>query len=137
MLDQDSLNKLNTCHPDLITLIMEASKYLKLKVIEGHRGMEEQNKAFNEGKSKLRWPDGKHNSLPSNAIDIAPLINGKIEWNKASQFYYTCGYILGIAEMLLAQGKIKHKIRYGGDWDRDGNISNQTFNDLVHIELIP
>jgi peptidoglycan L-alanyl-D-glutamate endopeptidase CwlK len=136
MLDQDSLNKLNTCHPDLITLIMEASKYLKLKVIEGHRGMEAQNKAFSEGKSKLRWPDGKHNSLPSNAVDIAPLVDGKIIWNNASQFYYSCGFILGIAEMLLLQGKIKHRIRYGGDWNKNHNIADENFRDLVHLEII-
>jgi hypothetical protein len=27
-------------------------------------------------------------------------------------------------------------IRWGGDWDGDGDLTNQKFDDLFHIELI-
>ena len=26
------------------------------------------------------------------------------------------------------------KIRWGGDWDRDNDLADQSFNDLVHFE---
>ena len=32
--------------------------------------------------------------------------------------------------------KITHKIRWGGDWDSDGEIKDNNFDDLVHIEII-
>jgi hypothetical protein len=28
------------------------------------------------------------------------------------------------------------KIRWGGDWDSDGEIKDNSFDDLVHVELI-
>ena len=28
------------------------------------------------------------------------------------------------------------KIRWGGDWDSDGEVLDQTFMDLVHIEVL-
>ena len=39
-------------------------------VIKGHKGKEEQDLAFMDGHSKLKWPHGKHNKLPSIAIDV-------------------------------------------------------------------
>ena len=47
-------------------------------IVCGHRNKEDQNKAFAEGKSKLKWPKGKHNKLPSQAVDAAPYISGNI-----------------------------------------------------------
>jgi peptidoglycan L-alanyl-D-glutamate endopeptidase CwlK len=37
--------------------------------------------------------------------------------------------------MLFEIGAIKHRIRWGGDWDMDNDLSDNTFNDLVHFEL--
>jgi peptidoglycan L-alanyl-D-glutamate endopeptidase CwlK len=39
-----------------------------ISLICGHRGQREQNIAFEEGNSKVRWPHGKHNQLPSVAV---------------------------------------------------------------------
>lgn len=59
-------------------------------VTEGHRGEEAQNKAFKEGKSKIKFPDGKHNKIPSLATDSAPYpidFRGGGDLQKAIQKY--------------------------------------------------
>jgi peptidoglycan L-alanyl-D-glutamate endopeptidase CwlK len=131
-----SLQQLATCHKDLQTLFHEVIKYFDCTVIEGFRNQELQDKAFAEGKSKLKWPHGKHNAYPSNAVDVAPYIDNRINWNQARQFYYFAGFVMAIMERLFLEGKIKHKIRFGGDWDRDNNVTDETFLDLVHFEII-
>lgn len=131
-----SLEQLVTCHKDLQTLFNEVIKYFDCIVIEGFRGQEAQEKAFNEGKSKLKWPHGKHNFYPSNAVDVAPYIDNRINWNKPNQFYYFAGFVMAIAERLRAEAKITHEIRFGGDWDRDTNVTDETFLDLVHYEVV-
>lgn len=129
----NSLKKLDTCHPDLITLFNEVIKHHDFTIIEGYRGQEAQDKAFEEGKSKLKYPNGKHNKLPSEAIDAAPY---PIDWNDKIRFYYFAGIVLGTAEVLRSTGRISHSIRWGGDWDRDDDFKDNTFNDLVHFEIV-
>jgi hypothetical protein len=67
-----SLAKLNTCHPDLIKLFSEVIKTYDCTIICGHRGPEDQEQAFREGKSKLHYPESRHNSIPSEAVDVCP-----------------------------------------------------------------
>src|SRR5687768_11435850 len=69
---QASIDKLATCHPDLRVLFNEVIKHFDCTISDGHRGEAAQNKAFDEGKSKLRWPNGNHNKLPSMAVDVYP-----------------------------------------------------------------
>lgn len=133
---QKSLQQLATCHTDLQTIFNEVIKYVDCVIIEGRRDKEAQDKAFADGKSKLQWPNGKHNFYPSNAVDVAPLVNGGIDWKKSGQFYFFAGRVLGIADMLKEQAKITRSIRYGGDWNQNDNISDETFLDLVHFEIV-
>lgn len=121
-----SLSRLHTCHPDLQEVLNEAIKYIDFSVIEGHRNKERQDVAFAEGKSKLKWPHSMHNTLPSMAVDIAPY---PIDWNDRERFYWLAGHI-----MAIAASKGIH-LRYGGDWDGDGDIKDNRFQDLVHFEL--
>lgn len=124
---------LSTCHIDLQILFDEVIKHFDCKPTEGHRGKEAQNKAYAEGKSQLKYPDGNHNAFPSNAVDVYPY---PIDMKHTSRFYWFGGFVMGIAEMLYMQGKISHKVRYGGDWDGDKDINDQKFNDLVHFEIV-
>ncbi|MCK9429417.1 MAG: M15 family peptidase [Candidatus Omnitrophica bacterium] len=125
---KSSLDKLITCDPKLQKLFNEVIKYFDCVVVFGHRGKEDQDKAFAEGNSKVQWPNGKHNTVPSKAIDVAPFINGKISWD-SKQCLYFGGIVKGIATMLGID------IRYGGDWDSDNDVTDNKFNDLVHVEL--
>jgi len=122
-----SLSRLATCHPDLRDVLVEVSKTWSFAVLEGHRGQEAQDKAFSEGKSKLRWPNGKHNALPSLAVDVAPL---PIDWQDREKFSYFAGFMLGTA---ASMGIL---LRWGGDWGMKMDLKGNQFDDLVHYELI-
>lgn len=130
---QESFSKLSTCHIDLQVLFFEVIRSFDCQVLEGYRNQEDQEKAFLEGNTKLHFPAGKHNHQPSLAVDVSPF---PVDWKNTKRFYWFAGYVMGIASRLKEEGKIAHAIRYGGDWDCDMNIDNQTFNDLVHFELI-
>lgn len=126
-----SNEKLDTCHPLLQELFREVVKDDDCTVVEGHRSRKRQNRLFREGKSKLQWPRGKHNVMPSEAVDAAPWIPGKqIPWDDPRQFYYFAGKVKAKARQLGI------RVRWGGDWDGDGDVSDQQFNDLVHWELV-
>jgi peptidoglycan LD-endopeptidase CwlK len=130
---EKSLAKLKTCHEDIQTICYEAIKIIDFTILEGHRGQEDQDRAFNEGKSEKKWPDSKHNELPSVAFDAAPC---PVDWNDLKRFYYFAGILIGVSERLISEGKIKHKLKFGGDWDRDNDFKDNKFNDLPHFELI-
>lgn len=131
-LSQRSLNKLVTCHQDLILIAHEAIKEIDFSVICGYRGEHEQNQAYRLGNSKLKYPQSKHNKKPSMAFDLMPYPPNK----RAQAFHDLAQVILRISEDLRETGKIKHKVRWGGDWDMDGDLKDNKFNDLYHFELI-
>lgn len=129
---KSSLEKLSSCHPDLQALAKECIKYRDCTVIEGHRGEEAQNKAYREGKSKLQYPNGKHNSYPSMAFDFAYWPN---PYRNTKDALYFAGWVTGVAQGLYNIGKMKNKIRAGADWNRNGLVSDESFSDIFHFEL--
>ncbi|MBU0847348.1 M15 family metallopeptidase [Patescibacteria group bacterium] len=129
-----SKKRLETCHKDLQTICNELIKAYDFTIICGHRGEKKQNEAFNKGASKLKFPKSKHNKMPSLAVDIAPFIGGKISW-KTDHCKFLASLFMEIAKKLKEQEKITSIIRWGGDWDMDGDTSDNRFNDLVHFEI--
>mgnify|MGYP003659206307 FL=1 len=121
-----SKERLATCDEQLILLFKEVVKHFDCSVIQGHRGKADQNKAFDEGKSKLRYPSGNHNAVPSRAVDIAP---SPIDWKDRDRFHYFAGFVLGTARQMGIG------VRWGGDWDRDTQTKDNKFDDLPHFEL--
>ena len=123
-----SQDALDECDVRLQRVLAKAIEVLDFTVLEGHRGEARQNQMVANGKSKLRWPNSKHNQSPSLAVDIAPY---PIDWaNQHSQFQYLAGVVMGIAHEMGID------LRWGGDWDRDGQLSDNTFNDLPHFEVV-
>jgi peptidoglycan L-alanyl-D-glutamate endopeptidase CwlK len=133
-----SKTRLSTATNGLQRVFEEALKrqVMDIAILQGHRGEVEQNAAFASGASKLRWPQSKHNSSPSMAVDAAPY---PIRWGDKGdpqrvkaigRFYMLAGLVLGVAAELGV------KVRWGGDWDQDGDIFDQDFDDLVHFEEI-
>lgn len=121
-----SAARLATCHPDLIKVFTRVLELCDCSILCGHRTEEEQNAAFAEGKSQIQYPNGKHNTLPSRAVDAAPY---PIDWNDRERFSYFAGLVVGVgASMGVA-------IRWGGDWDKDNELKDNNFDDLVHFEL--
>jgi len=124
----DSLRELDTCDPRLQRLLKEAIRYVDFSVLEGHRGKARQDALyFSEPKrSKLRWPNSKHNKTPSLAVDIAPY---PIDFGDFIRFAHLIGVVRGIASQMGIP------IRAGLDWDGDGELSDNRFNDYPHIEI--
>jgi peptidoglycan L-alanyl-D-glutamate endopeptidase CwlK len=116
-----------SCHNDLQELFSEVAKSYPCNILEGHRSNERQEELYEQGRSKVRAGQSKHNNIPSLAVDVAPT---PIDWNDKERFYHFVGYVKGVADSLNI------KIRCGADWDNDNDIRDQTFNDLPHFELI-
>jgi hypothetical protein len=121
-----SQEKLATCDPRLQKVFNEVIKHFDCTVIEGHRGEAAQNKAFAEGKSKLKYPQGKHNKTPSLAADVLPY---PIDWNDTNRMRYFAGFVVGIAATMGI------KLRWGGDWNQNTELKDNSFNDLPHFEI--
>jgi len=122
-----SLAKLATCHPLLQRVFHEVIRDFDCTVLEGHRDKDRQNQMVAEGKSQVRWPDGKHNTVPSCAVDVTPY---PIQWDDRERQTLFAGYVLATAKAMGVN------LRWGGDWDRDTEVRDNTFDDLVHFELV-
>jgi peptidoglycan L-alanyl-D-glutamate endopeptidase CwlK len=136
---EKSLEKLNTAHADLIALFSEVIKYRDCTVACGHRNEIDQEEAYQKKLTELKFPKSKHNVNPSLAVDVAPYIDGKAIFGsnqqEKNQMIYFAGFVLGVADRLFDNGIIAHKIRWGGDWDRNLRL-DETFIDYPHFELI-
>lgn len=124
-----SEEKLATCDDRLQRVFRSAAQFYDITILEGHRTTRRQRQLYMAGKSKL---DGithksKHQSEPGAAVDAAPY---PIDWQDTERFYQFGFFIVGLARSLGIH------IRWGGDWDGDGDITDQQFNDLVHFEVV-
>lgn len=136
--------KLNTCHADLQLIMRTAIALSRMDfgIAEGKRSDATQAKYFAEGKSKC---DGvtsksKHQVTRSQpkamATDVFPYVNGKADYSMET-LSYLAGHIVAVSEMLYSFGRISHVVRWGGNWDGDGEIlTDQEFDDRPHFELI-
>jgi peptidoglycan LD-endopeptidase CwlK len=125
-----SLARLDTCHPKLKQLFREVVKHRDCTILCGVRSKDDQDAAKERGASRLRWPQSKHNvTAPgqlSRAVDVAPW---PLDWGDMRRFDVFSGFVLGVASQLGIA------VRWGGDWDGDHDLRDQSFNDLVHFEV--
>ena len=119
--------RLATCHPDLQELFNELIRDWDISILCGHRTEEEQNAAVASGNSKTPYPKSKHNAMPSLGIDAALY---PVDWKDTGRHYMFVGMVKQKAKELGIE------IRCGADWDGDNDTDDQTFNDLVHFELV-
>lgn len=136
----DSISKLKTCDPRLSSLFNNVIPFYDCIVLPngGARTPELQETLVAEGASKKL--NSKHvvtiEKPLSRAVDVAPYPviwpdkNSPYYIQQYGRFYHFAGYVKKVAET------VKLRIRYGGDWDSDLDFMDQTFNDLVHFELI-
>jgi len=135
---ESSMKALNTANKELRDLFLEVVKTYDCSVLCGFRGQEDQDKAVASSKSKTLWPNSKHNTYPSIAVDVVPYptiwpapnqsINEIVK--NTGRFYQFIGYVRRTAEQMGI------KIRCGADWDGDFEIKDQNWDDLPHFELI-
>lgn len=129
VLSQNSLNKLKGVAPKLVQLVLYANKNGKIPfvVVQGVRTEQEQIACFKTGKSKCDGIIKKSNhQIKSDgfghAVDLAPLENGKINWNNSKLFKDLDTELQAFAKNLGI------KIRWGGTFT--------TIVDLDHWELV-
>ena len=113
-----SEERLRTCHDDLQRVARAAIKRFDFCVLQGHRSKEHQHDAFVDGKSKLDWPNSKHNKTPSRAMDLAPY---PIDWSNEDSFRQLATIVLEEA------AKLGVELVWGGTF--------KTLVDLPHFEL--
>ncbi len=118
-LSKTSIQKLNTCHSDLIRLIEAVAETEKCAVICGFRGRHEQEKAYYAGKSKAKFGQSKHNLKPSQAVDVVPL---PLNWNDIPAFERLGEKIMEKAE------ELNIKVKWGRDFTN--------LKDYPHYELV-
>lgn len=132
-----SADRLATAHRDLQTIFTVVLAKYDHSILCGFRSQSEQDEAFNAGNSSLKWPNSKHNKLPSMAIDAAPYFKelGNIDWKDIPAICYFAGKVKATADELLDLKLIEHKLAWGGDWDEDNRTSDHKLQDYVHFEL--
>lgn len=124
---KSSKKKLATCKMPLIELFEEVVLHWDCTIVCGWRNQEDQDRAYNDGFSKVRFPYSKHNILLSNAVDVAPY---PINWHDIEGFKHFGFFVLGVAAVKNIP------VRWGADWDRDYLLSDEKFIDLPHWELV-
>ena len=121
-----SKERLETCDNRLQLVFNEVIRYVDCSILEGHRSGERQNKLFEEGKTKVKYPNGRHNANPSRAVDVAPY---PIDWDDRERFHLFAGFVLGIAKAMGIE------LRWGGDWNMNFEVDDNQFDDFPHFEL--
>lgn len=98
-------------------------------ILDSQRDRASQERAFKNGFSKVHFGNSAHNWSPSIACDIAPY---PLDWDDASRFTeLQIKFIKPIAK------RLNIPIRQGVDWNMDGNLTNDRWDDLPHVELHP
>ena len=141
---KSSQSNLDSCHVDIQKILNEAIKIVDFSIIEGLREDARQVELFNDGKSQLNGVSSRskhqdNGSGLSMAVDIMPYYKGFNSFTNESGpkfFYYLAGHIIAIADKLYRDGTISHKLRWGGNWDSDMDLfQDSNFFDLPHFEL--
>jgi peptidoglycan L-alanyl-D-glutamate endopeptidase CwlK len=152
-----SMIQYNTLHPDLqkILDVGIVRCLVDFSLIEGHRPPEKQFEYYKKGRTFVEGKDwivtnkkqvitnvdgykkkGKHNYNPSLAVDIAVYVPGKPQLTYDSiHLTYVAATLMCIAEELYEKGLITHKLTWGRDWDRDGDLSDNKLFDEPHLQL--
>lgn len=130
MRDKLSEQRAQELHPNakhnFITFIEDAEESLNitLRIIQGYRSFEEQDELYSHGRTKFVDEHGNKLGIVTNAkagqsyhqyrlaIDVCPIINGKLDWN----FDYS----------KLEPFAEKYGLEWGGGWKK--------FKDMPHFQ---
>lgn len=112
-----STNNLASADPKLRQLFNEVIKTMDCTVLCGFRNEADQNTAYANGFSKVQWPNSKHNTFPSKAVDVAPW---PLDWKDTASFEVLGSFVFQKAKEMGID------IEWGGTWH---------FTDLPHYQL--
>lgn len=139
--------RLDTADPKLQHVFREVIVYFDHSIIYGYRAPELQFDLFKRGRrlesgvwvienrlEVVTFKDGyeklsNHNYQPSRAIDAIPYPQ---DWEDTERMCYFAGVVMEKARQL----GYADVFRWGGDWDRDTQISDERFVDRPHFEVL-
>tara|TARA_Y100000310_G_C20542092_1_gene743791 strand:- start:137 stop:529 length:393 start_codon:yes stop_codon:yes gene_type:complete len=121
-----SKERLASCDERLQDVFNEVINYVDCSILEGHRSKERQNKLYDENRTKVKYPNGRHNSSPSKAVDVTPY---PVDWEDRERQTLFAGFVLGLARNMGI------RLRWGGDWDMDFQVMDNRFDDFPHFEV--
>ncbi len=126
-----SLQRLSTCHADLQRLMTAALEHpdcpSDMTIVYGHRSNAEQAELYAQGRTKpgrvvtnAKPGQSRHNSWPSQAVDVIPYINGRGSW----EWDHIDPMAEHIKRVAAEEGV---RVTWGGDF--------RSFRDGAHWEL--
>ena len=118
--------RLATCDEDLQELFEEVVRIFDCTVLCGHRGKKEQMEAYNSGNSNAKYPKGRHNKMPSMAVDVMRYPVNREDLERQTLF---AGFVLGIAKQMGID------LIWGNDWDGDFDTKDTGLKDYPHFEV--
>lgn len=122
-----SLRELQGVHPDMVAVATLALKLspVDFAITDGTRTLEEQKEHVRTGASTTL----KSRHIGGFAVDVVACPpNGKIS--------YAPLLMLQIKEAFFAAAKqLKVPLRWGGDWNCNGDSGDESFVDMPHFEL--
>lgn len=115
-------------HPLLRSIVDAAIQEIDFKILDATRGRAAQTRAFLQGKSKAKFGQSAHNFVPAIAVDLFP---APYDWENYKAFDR-------LAEVIMRIAKEKGiPLRWGGDWNMDGDKTKSDAWDKPHFELHP
>lgn len=126
-MNMESNRKLATVDTRIQDLLAEVAKRWKgqLKVTEGWRGPIAQNSAKYRGASNAGWGESAHNTWPSKAVDVYPVVKGGGPYDNTDTEYQRFG-----ALVKQVADEMGLKVRWGGDF------KGKMKGDYGHVEII-
>lgn len=123
-----STQRLQGVHPDLVAVVEYAIRVSPVDFgiprTGGVRTRDQQHHLVEGGRSGTM--NSRH--LTGHAVDVFALVDGAATWQPV--------HILKVHEAFeVASARLVVPLRWGGDWDGDGDIREPGENDLVHHEL--
>lgn len=141
-----SLKRLEGVHPKMVAVVHGALAILNewkaagvattdLMVLEGVRTPARQKELYAQGRTKpgakVTWTLESNHFVNKktgfgHAVDLVPY---PVDWNDLKKFD------LISRAMMASAAKLNTPIRWGADWDRDGNPRERGESDSPHFEL--
>lgn len=132
-LSERSLNNLKGVNPKLVKVVKRAIELSTqdFMVIEGLRTQARQDELWAQGRTKpgpiVTWTKDASTHGTGHAVDICPY---PVDWTDLKKFD-----AIAVA-MFAAAAEQGVKLRWGADWDQDGNPRERGESDSPHFELV-
>lgn len=128
--NKSSADRLKNAHPLLQQLMNAAIKEYNFIIADSQRGRRAQEAALKGGFSKVRFGQSAHNWSPALALDIYPAPYDPM--TPREKFVDLQLYVIKpIAKHMVIP------IRQGIDWNMNGELTDDRWVDLPHLELHP